>query len=289
METQKEFIAVGDLLGNSWKIYKAKFKTLVGILLLPTLVLFILLVAGFFTLESFVWAGETINSGDTFPGDIGTIDALDISALTVFIIFSIVMLVFYLFAQIAGILAVGDPDTKKVWDYYVQAKKYFWPFIWVSFLFGIVVLGGSILFIIPGIIFFIWFSQATFVVLFENIHGWSALKRSKRYVKGRWWGVVGRIVFIGLIMGVISMAVQFAVFIISLILMLLIGLSSGSETLIGIVSLAMSLLGQVAGVIVAPLAVVYSYLMYVSLRETYNPVVSAASAATQEPKDEISS
>jgi hypothetical protein len=71
----------------------------------------------------------------------------------------------------------------------------FWSLLWVSILSGLMVLGGFILLVIPGIIFSIWVSQAIFVVLFEDKTGTKAIRRSKALVKGLFWPVFGRLLF----------------------------------------------------------------------------------------------
>jgi hypothetical protein len=87
---------------------------------------------------------------------------------------------------------------------FTTAKPHLWPFFWVSFLSGIAVMVGVVLFVIPGIIFGIWFSLALYVFVFEGTKGTSALKRSKVMVKGYWWPVFGRFAVIMIASGLIS-------------------------------------------------------------------------------------
>lgn len=73
-----------------------------------------------------------------------------------------------------------------------------WPAIWglvgVTLLTTLVIIGGFILLIIPGILFAVWLSQSQYVYVFEGIGGKAALSRSKQYVSGRWWPVFGRLI-----------------------------------------------------------------------------------------------
>ena len=57
---------------------------------------------------------------------------------------------------------------------------------------GIVILGGSILFLIPGIIVSIYLMFVLFVFLFEKKRGIDALIQSAWYVKGFWWDLFAR-------------------------------------------------------------------------------------------------
>ncbi|MCM8804908.1 MAG: hypothetical protein NC833_06605 [Candidatus Omnitrophica bacterium] len=49
------------------------------------------------------------------------------------------------------------------------------------------------LFIVPGILFFIWFSLAIFILVFEERKGFDALFRSKHLVKGKFWEILLRL------------------------------------------------------------------------------------------------
>lgn len=69
---------------------------------------------------------------------------------------------------------------------------------------GLAVLGGVLLLVIPGIIFAVWFTFTTQIVVFENLSGTEALSRSKQLVKGRFWKTVGYLLFPTLIIFVYS-------------------------------------------------------------------------------------
>lgn len=57
------------------------------------------------------------------------------------------------------------------------------PLIWTSILMGLAIMGGLILFIIPGILFALWFGLAQHVVVLEDESGTTALGRSKTLVR----------------------------------------------------------------------------------------------------------
>lgn len=83
-----------------------------------------------------------------------------------------------------------------------------WKAVIVSFLNALAVLGGTILFIIPGIIFSIWFSFSVLAVILDNKNGVSALSYSKSLVKGRWWPVLARIFVPSVIFGALVILTQ---------------------------------------------------------------------------------
>lgn len=68
-----------------------------------------------------------------------------------------------------------------------------WSFLLVTILFGLVIVGGMILLIIPGIVFFTWYFLCTYVLVCENLKGRAALSRSRELVRGYWWGVANRV------------------------------------------------------------------------------------------------
>ncbi|MFA5211328.1 MAG: glycerophosphoryl diester phosphodiesterase membrane domain-containing protein [Patescibacteria group bacterium] len=65
--------------------------------------------------------------------------------------------------------------------------------IWAYVLIFLAVFGGLILFIIPGIIFAIWFSFAIQAVVLDEKKGVESLKQSKKLVEKRWWQTFWRI------------------------------------------------------------------------------------------------
>ncbi|MCX6779267.1 MAG: glycerophosphoryl diester phosphodiesterase membrane domain-containing protein [Candidatus Magasanikbacteria bacterium] len=77
------------------------------------------------------------------------------------------------------------------------------PFLWVSILTGLIILGGSILLIIPGLIFTIWYFFSIYVFSIEGTRGFPALQKSKDLVQGRFWAVVWRIFLPNFLFGLI--------------------------------------------------------------------------------------
>lgn len=70
-------------------------------------------------------------------------------------------------------------------------KPYGWKLIGFFILYSIAVTIGYIFFVIPGIIFMIWFSMGAFVIVDEKRGVIEAFSRSKELVKGRFWEIFG--------------------------------------------------------------------------------------------------
>ena len=75
------------------------------------------------------------------------------------------------------------------------------PLIGTWILVYLAVVGGLILFVIPGILCAFWFVLATQVVVVEGVSGFAALKRSRTLMKGN----IGTIFALGLLVFVISL------------------------------------------------------------------------------------
>jgi hypothetical protein len=77
------------------------------------------------------------------------------------------------------------------------------PTIWVQLLVALAEVVGLIFFVIPGLIFFVWFSFAQIIVILEGARGVAALTQSRELIRGQFWSIfrrlfLGGIVFFGL-------------------------------------------------------------------------------------------
>lgn len=63
------------------------------------------------------------------------------------------------------------------------------PSIFISILTTLIILGGTLLLVVPGIIFSVWYMFGNVALVLDNKKGMAALKESKRLVHGRWWQV----------------------------------------------------------------------------------------------------
>lgn len=75
------------------------------------------------------------------------------------------------------------------------------PVVFVSILHLLIVLGGSLLLIIPGIIFIVWYSFSHLAVVLDGQFGMQALSFSRNIVRGRFFKTTYRLVTGPLIIG----------------------------------------------------------------------------------------
>lgn len=89
------------------------------------------------------------------------------------------------------ILAAVDGNKLGVRESLKNATPYIWRMLGLAILLILAVVGGLILFIIPGLIFMAWFSLASYILVSENLGIIDSMKRSKELVRGRVWEMWG--------------------------------------------------------------------------------------------------
>jgi hypothetical protein len=180
---------VGEILSQAFNVYKANAAKLIVIVALVVVPL---------TLVSTLLT-ELARDPDT---DGGVATALLVAAIAVAISVIIWSLLEAAILRAAAQATLGDPID-------VEAS-YRWGFrrvgsvILVSLLVALALVGGLILFVIPGLIFAVMLSVSIPALIVEDRRGSAALGRSWSLVKGHFWHVVGVIVVAGLITGLIS-------------------------------------------------------------------------------------
>jgi hypothetical protein len=161
------------------------------------LIYFILVYAVLVPFQAFQYFRESLNL-TLLSGVIATVDIL--------------YLVIYLLISLAGIMAVKkvvDNENLSIKETFVLSWKKLWGFFLVSVLVFLVDLGGTILLIIPGIIFAIWFSFSTFVFVDKELGVKASMSKSKALVKGRFWAILGRFIIFGLFGAVLGLAASY--------------------------------------------------------------------------------
>jgi len=184
-----------QLFGNTWKFYTTHFNKLIAIVSVAVVFSIILNLVVAFMLALGM-------NQDPEQGALGAVSIL-------VMILSLVSIIVAIWSQTALLCFLRD-TTISFKQAYGEASRLFGSYFWIVFLAGIITLVGFVLLIIPGIIVAIWFSFATYVFIMEGDRGWQALKKSKEYVRGRWWAIFSRFVFIAAIAIVLTIALDAA-------------------------------------------------------------------------------
>jgi hypothetical protein len=235
-----------QILKESWAIYKNRFKTLITIILMPTAAyLLLILLAATVTGITVGVAKQT--SANIHPWIIAGI-ILGVVAI-------ICVIYFYIWAAVAQLYAIKDQTENIGWkEAYKRSRPKIGAYFTTSLLTGLATVGGAILFIIPGIIFGLWFSQSCYVVVEEGVANTAALKRSKYYTKGRIWQIFGKLFYVGMI----TLALYLALAIILAI----------ASSLVGIKYAHVSWVTNIFSLVWTPLITVYGYQVYKYCRAT---------------------
>ncbi len=186
-------LSLSDIISQAWRFYTKNFETLIpymALLFLPTALLSALGLVGM-SIDKFL------------PNSIIA------SNIIIFIIF-LASLIFSFWATIAlikGLAVLLQNPARHAWRAsFSYAAPLFWPFAFTSFLVGLVIMAGTLLFIIPGIIFALWYAFAGYAVMLDGQTGLAAMRFSKGLVVGRWWSIALRLVIPSLLFGALFMA-----------------------------------------------------------------------------------
>lgn len=173
-------------------------------------------------------------------------------------VFYMVGMIFFIFAS-GAIIKIADKNIETNYGYaFKEGKSKAVSLLLVGLLVTLVILGGTVLLIIPGIIFSGYFLFSTFVLFHEGLRGRQSLIRSKELVKGNWWQVFWKSFIIGILINV-------PVYIILSVLFRL-GVINNNVR---------SIINSVINVFSGPLYVFYLYVIYNYLREIKGPPVLA--------------
>jgi hypothetical protein len=125
---------------------------------------------------------------------------------------AIISVVFSTFIGAALIRVINKTLTKEslgsVAKELSEVRPIFWPILVTSIIVPLITIGGLLLFIIPGIIFSIWFSFALTSVVLDGKKPKEALTYSKSLVMGRWFQVLWYIIAPSFVFMIIGMVVS---------------------------------------------------------------------------------
>lgn len=245
-------IGVGAIVDKSIKLYKENFK-LFGSYLLLSAVVVVILGAGLALAGGFIGSKQS---------------SLITVALTVFLIIIAVLalfvIMFWFMASLMRVIAaryLGAPASKMTPELNA-AKPIVVNAIIVSFLSGLIVVGGFILLIIPGILFSLWYYFSLYATVIDNQKPIEALGESRKLIKGRWWAVAWRLIAPSFILGIISWSLQLLV---SAPAVFLQDNKSYGAIVAGGVS---GILSIAISVIFIPLTTAISVILYLELKKT---------------------
>ncbi|MFH1611652.1 MAG: hypothetical protein ABH887_00015 [bacterium] len=224
---------IGDLLKESWQIYKKRFKTFVGISIIFPVVIML------FSL-GFPFAASLLKDKNS---------ATILAMIAIWLIIFIVIIFLATWPQVALLYAIKERDAQiGIKDSFAKGWRKIFSFWWISVLTSLIVASGFLLLIIPGIIFSIWFALSAYVLIGEDLKGMKALSRSKQLIKDYWGKVFLRFAVVSII---------------GLVIYSIFGLIGG----IFKISLVEDLIALIVSILLTPFVLTYMYLIYENLKQ----------------------
>jgi Membrane domain of glycerophosphoryl diester phosphodiesterase len=195
--------AVGQILTTAFEVYKAnaaRLITIVAVLVVPLTLIDALLTRVTFAAKKEVTLTPFGSVTAYAPRSVFVVIAGSVIGAALAFVMS--FLVQAAVSRAAAQSTVGDPiDTESS---YRWAFAHLWSILGIALLAGLVILGGLLLFVIPGLIFAVMLAVIIPAFVFENRHGSQALGRSWELVKGHFWHVLGTILLAALIAGFVT-------------------------------------------------------------------------------------
>lgn len=185
-------LGVFELIKNAFNIFKSRMGLFIGIVAVPIILSFIYgLISASIVGGSFIFLSiQNKIDSPAFWSQIGFF-------ILITVIFCLIISVVSLWGYLATIFAIKSPETG-IAECFKKTLPILGSSMWIGVLTGLAVFVGFFLLIIPGFIFAIWYSLATFVLIDDNLKGTAALSKSKEYISGYFWPVVGRFLCLGI-------------------------------------------------------------------------------------------
>jgi len=190
-------MGIGEILGTAFQLYQRHWRTLLAIaavVVVPFTLLQYLLGDQVRTRGEETANGVVIETATWAVGIAGLVAAL--AGVVMFLV-----LTGTITRAVAAEVAGEDPSLEQSYRFGFHR---FWSVLLVSVLVGLAVVGGLILFIIPGIWIGIRLSVSIQALVVEGRRPTEAMGRSWALVGGHWWHAFGTLIVAGLLTGLVN-------------------------------------------------------------------------------------
>lgn len=153
-------------------------------------------------------------------------------------------------------LAAAD-EPQSMWAVFDRGRRGALAYLWLIVVQAAFVVGGYVLFIVPGIIFSVLAAVSAFVFVAEDKRGVAAIARSWTYIRNRKWAVLWRLFVYGVLLAI--------VFVVARIVVLLVTRNMGpfaTYAISEVVSLGLDFF------VAVPVSVLFMGALYKSVRAT---------------------
>lgn len=137
-------------------------------------------------------------------------------SLYVYVLFSIISMILMLLFSLS-IYSMTLSKKGLIGDFFAEARSNFWKYLLYLIVSYFLLFLLFLAFIIPGIIFSIFWILGVYVFLNQKKGIFQSLSESKKLVTGNWWRILGYLLMVTLLVMLISMVVSIVSVLISLI------------------------------------------------------------------------
>lgn len=231
-----------QLLKNSWQLYSANFNLFLGIGLFGQLLSALAGILFFPAMPIFT---------ENYLGNQSS--QINLTRLGLGLLFLVLAIIGFLVVEVVRAIAliiavdkVYNHQSVGILESFRKALPKLGVYLWANLLVGLATVTGLVLLVVPGIYLMISFSFVSYLVLLENQKGIPALKLSRQMVKGYWWKVFIRVLFLIFVMLILFVGQYLVGFV----------LSFADQMIIDFVD------GLLSAIVVLPVSTAYSYFLY---------------------------
>jgi len=246
-------LRVGEILDAGIKAYTRNFRTLTG--------LTAVVVVPFQALSAVVLL-STISTGSEVPrglAGIGSTRTAHATSLGGSAILDLTGLIISVLTTAACLKAVSDVYLDQPTDIGSSlrfALRRLGSLLWLEIMTFVLLAFAFVALVIPSIWLYAAWSVAVPALLIEDCRGWSALSRSFRLVRGRWWPAAGVLLVAAVMTSIVSGALEG----------LLVAISLSSDASVVLTVLVVSLAAGLSAVLTRPFLAAVTTVLYYDLR-----------------------
>lgn len=203
---------LGELLDESFKLYRAHFNVIAGValvIILPNLL--ITLLSGSYRANPFTYVQQVLQNANN-PGQLQAIQnrQAQFNTSPLYLLSFPIAILFYPFTagalfRAATSLAAGNVET--IGSVLLGTARRYFAMFGIAILTGLTALGGIAIITIPVVIWvLIRWAVDTPALFAENIGPVQALGRSWYLTRDNWWRTLGILIVVGIMVGLIQAA-----------------------------------------------------------------------------------
>lgn len=160
-------LSIGGVLDDGFRLLQACFTRIFGLALLSSIISVV---------PNLLAPVADPDAAPTMAAELGW----------VFLLCSLLSVVLY-GALVGSVHAVAKSAPISLADALGVGFRRFLPLIGCVLLMGLAILGGTLLFVVPGVILMVSLSVAPYLVITESMGAMAAVKASHKLVWGNWW------------------------------------------------------------------------------------------------------